>query len=275
MLGSALFKYFSKYRKYECFGTIRSKNSANYFESIHAQRLIPNVDVEDFDGLVNVMRKIRPNVVVNCVGLIKQLKSSEDPLNAIPINSLLPHRLANLCDLIGSRLIHISTDCVFSGSRGSYTELDMPDAIDLYGRSKYLGEISDRENVVTLRTSIIGHELTSNLSLVDWFLSQEGVVNGFRRAIYSGLPTVELARVIDEFVLPHISLHGLYHISANPINKYELLKLIRDVYKKSIEIVPDDTFQIDRSLSGGKFQAKTGYIAPYWEELIRKMYEFR
>jgi dTDP-4-dehydrorhamnose reductase len=206
--------------------------------------------------------------------LIKQLSEANDPLQAIPINSLLPHRLARLCNIVGARLVHVSTDCVFSGSKGGYLEADVSDAMDLYGRTKYLGEV-DYPHAITLRTSIIGHELNSANGLIGWFLAQEGTVKGFTTAIFSGLPTVELAHVIRDFVLPRADLSGLYHVASQPISKYNLLKLVAETYRKNIDIVPDEKLTIDRSLNADRFSAASGYSAPAWHELVKKMYEFK
>ena len=214
-----------------------------------------------------------PDVVVNCIGLVKQLAQAEDPLVAIPINALLPHRLARLCDLAGARLIHLSTDCVFDGSRSMYAESDCSDAKDLYGRSKYLGEVN-YGNAVTLRTSIIGHELSSAHGLVNWFLSQQGEVKGYTRAIFSGLPTVELARVLRDFVITKSELRGMYHVSAEPISKFELLGLVAQTYGKTIEITPDASVAIDRSLDSSRFRGVTGYAPPSWLNLVRDMHQF-
>jgi dTDP-4-dehydrorhamnose reductase len=191
----------------------------------------------------------------------------------IPINSILPHRLANLCELAEARLIHISTDCVFSGEKGGYVEKDFSDAKDLYGRSKYLGEV-DYPNSITLRTSIIGHELNSSKSLINWFLSQEGSVKGYKNAIFSGLPTNEMAKVIRDYVIPNPSLKGLYQVSADPISKFDLLQLVSDVYGKIIQIIPDDLVKIDRSLNSEKFCKATGFKPKPWPQLIKEMYEF-
>jgi dTDP-4-dehydrorhamnose reductase len=194
-------------------------------------------------------------------------------LQAIPINSLLPHRLAQLCAIAGSRLLHVSTDCVFSGSKGMYKESEASDAHDLYGQSKYLGEV-DYSHAVTLRTSIIGREFTSAHGLIDWFLSQQGSVRGYTKAIFSGLPTVELARVMHDFVLPNPGLRGLYHVSAEPIDKYTLLQQVAQAYGKAIQIQPDERVAIDRSLDSTRFRAATGYAPPPWPELIVRMRDF-
>jgi dTDP-4-dehydrorhamnose reductase len=274
MLGNAVFRYFSERSNVETFGTLRSAKALAFFnESLHSQ-LITAVDVENFDSLASVFAHIKPTVVINCIGLVKQLAVANDPLYALPMNAMLPHRLARLCELVNARLIHISTDCVFSGTRGNYDEQDFADANDLYGRSKYLGEVVDCPHVVTLRTSIIGHELSGNQGLVNWFLAQQGTVKGFTKAIFSGVPTVELARVIADFVLPNANLHGLYQVASEPINKYELLHLLATEYQKSIDIIPDTQLVIDRSLNGAKFHSATAYVSPQWLALVAMMRQF-
>ncbi|PWE47452.1 dTDP-4-dehydrorhamnose reductase family protein [Pseudomonas prosekii] len=271
MLGSAVFRLFHGDPHHEVWGTLRHSGGARHFSEDAHGSLISNVDVLDQDTLVSVLARIHPDVVINCVGLIKQLADAKDPLSALPINAMLPHRIQKLCALSGARLIHISTDCVFSGRKGLYTEDDISDAEDLYGKSKYIGELHSGANAVTLRTSIIGHELGSQYSLVDWFLSQSGSVKGYRKAIFSGLPTVELARVIRDYVIPNSNLQGLYHVSVDPIDKLSLLKLVAEVYQKEIDIVADDNVSIDRSLDSSKFQSATGYVPPSWSELVKSM----
>lgn len=275
MLGNAVFRVFGADDAHEVWGTLRSAAALRYFAADSHARLMCGVDVLDQDALAAVMAKVRPDVVINCIGLIKQLADAKDPLTALPINAMLPHRLARLCELVGARLIHVSTDCVFSGRKGLYQEGDLSDAEDLYGKSKYIGELHDLPHAITLRTSIIGHELGSSYALVDWFLSQSGGVKGFTKAIFSGLPTVELARVIKDFVIPHSRLIGLYHVAAAPIDKFKLLSLVAAQYAKQIEISPDDALVIDRSLDGSRFRQATGYVAPDWPELVRRMYEQR
>lgn len=275
MLGNVVFRVFGADAAYQTWGTLRSASALRHFPVESHDRLLSAVDVLDQDALTAVMTQVRPDVVVNCVGLIKQLADAKDPLTALPINSMLPHRLARLCELGGARLIHVSTDCVFSGRKGLYQESDLSDAEDLYGKSKYIGELHDLPHAITLRTSIIGHELGSSHALVGWFLAQQGSVRGFTKAIFSGLPTVELARVMKDFVLAHPQLNGLYHVAAEPIDKFRLLSLVAAQYGKSIEIRPDDALVIDRSLDGSRFRAATGYVAPDWPELIRRMHDQR
>ncbi len=273
MLGNAVLRFFSQSPAYQVFGSVRSSEACRLLPSHMHPNIIANVDVDHSDNLTRLFGVVHPDVVINCVGLVKQLAEAEDPLSAIPINALLPHRLARLCEVAGARLVHLGTDCVFSGSKGMYTEVDTSDARDLYGRSKYLGEV-DYPYAITLRTSIIGHELNGTHSLVGWFLAQEGRVKGFTRAIFSGLPTVEIARLIRDHIIPHPELHGVYHVSAEPINKFDLLTLVAKQYGKSIDILPDETIVIDRSLDSTRFRTATGFQPVPWAELVRRMHEF-
>ncbi|MCO7506512.1 MULTISPECIES: SDR family oxidoreductase [unclassified Pseudomonas] len=275
MLGSAVLNALGQDASFEVFGTLRSASGMRYFaKRLHSQ-LISDVNVLELDTLVRTLENVKPDVVINCVGLIKQFVEAKDPLIALPLNSLFPHRLARLCGLAGIRLVHVSTDCVFSGCKGMYKEDDVSDAEDLYGKSKFLGELHHDSHAITLRTSIIGHELNSSVSLVDWFLSQQGSVKGYVNAIFSGLPTAELASVIKHYVLTRPELAGLYHVAADPISKHALLNLIAAQYGKVIEIVPDERVVIDRSLDAQRFNTATGYVVPGWKALIQTMFETR
>lgn len=274
MLGNAMVRVLSERGEWQVQGTLRAAGAKRFFAAGIADRLLAGVDVEQPDSLLQAFTRARPQVVINCIGLVKQLADANDPLQALPINALLPHRLARLCELVGARLIHPSTDCVFSGDRGNYREADFPDARDLYGRSKLLGEVG-YPHTVTLRTSIIGHELQGAHGLVNWFLSQEGQCRGYTRAIFSGLPTVELARVVRDLVIPNPELRGVYHVAAAPIAKYDLLQLVAGVYGKRIEITPSEQVVVDRSLNGDRFRAATGYLAPGWPELVKLMHDYQ
>lgn len=274
MIGSTTFRVFSERHDWDVYGSVRSESAKQFFPLQVAERLLANVDVTNYDALVDVFAKIRPEVVINCVGATKHKTDGNDPLMAIPLNALLPHRLARLCAAVNARLVHVSTDCVFSGKQGNYTEEDFPDAGDVYGRSKALGEV-DYPNAITLRTSTIGHELQSSYGLLDWFLTQQGSCKGFKRAIFSGLPTVEFARVIRDVVIPQPGLYGLYHVAGPAIAKYDLLKLIAEVYGKLIEIVPENEFVIDRSLNADRFHTATGYQSTQWPELIKLMHAYQ
>lgn len=270
MLGNACLRVLGRGPN-PAFGTIRNEALLDLFPENLRERLIPGIDALDFDGIARVVSDLRPDVVINCIGLVKQLDGAADPLSALPLNAMLPHQLHRLCKTTGSKLIHISTDCVFSGSRGNYTEADRPDADDLYGVSKRLGELHE-PGTVTLRTSIIGHEMTSSRSLIDWFLSQDQAVDGFTRAMFSGLPTVELARLIRDQVIPNPELQGLYHVSAAPISKHDLLHLVAEIYGKVIDIRPSERLVIDRSLNSDRFRQATGWSPPPWTALVRSMH---
>ena len=273
MLGNAMLRLFGSSNTHDTWGSARSASVCGFMPPALRERVICGVDVDNNDALMRLFAQVRPHVVINCVGLVKQLAAAADPLSAIPINSMLPHRLAQLCRVAGARLVHVSTDCVFSGTKGMYREDDPADAQDLYGRSKLLGEV-DYPNAVTLRTSIIGHAVAAAHGLIDWFLAQPGPVRGFTRAIFSGLPAVELARVIRDHVLPQPQLRGVHHVSAAPISKYDLLRLVAQAYGKHTEIMPDDKLVIDRSLDSKRFRELTDYVPPTWPELVRVMHEF-
>lgn len=273
MIGSTMFKVLRESSDLTVWGTLRSAHDLRFFPQADARQLIEGIDVSNLDSVLKVFSTIRPDVVVNCMGLTKHRPEADDPLQNLELNAILPHRLARMCEVAGARLVHVSTDCVFLGSKGSYVESDVPDAQDFYGKSKSLGEVVSAPHAITLRTSTIGHELHTRYGLLEWFLSQEGQCKGFSRAIFSGLPTVVFAQVVRDIVLPRPNLHGLYHVSAKAINKLDMLQLIARVYKKEIDIVPDDSLVIDRSLDGARFLAATGYLAPDWEEMINLMRE--
>jgi dTDP-4-dehydrorhamnose reductase len=273
MLGNAMLRVMSGQDNWTVYGTLRSPNPTLQALAPKAL-LLHGIHADQPDNLLAAFSQSRPQIVINCVGLVKQLANADDPLEAIPINASLPHRLVRLSELAQARLIHISTDCVFSGFKGMYKESDMPDATDVYGRSKVLGEVSDR-HAVTLRTSIIGHELGRDHGLIGWFLSQQRRVKGYTSAIFSGLPTYELARVVRDHVIPNIDLHGLYHVAAEPISKHDLLQIVNRIYGKALQIEPDDSVKINRSLDASRFNEVTGYFPPAWPDLIAQMCEFR
>jgi len=271
MLGHVLFSKLSEDSSLEVHGTARSRKMLqNCFAPALMDKIRQDVNAEDVESIERALADVRPDIVINCVGIVKQLPIAKDPIISISINSLFPHQLAKACKTADARLIHFSTDCVFSGNKGNYTEQDPSDADDLYGRTKYLGEVSD-PHCLTLRTSIIGHELKGAHGLVDWFLSQTSNVKGFTKAIYTGFPTVEIARILKNYVFHRTDLSGLYHVSSDPISKYDLLRLIALRYEKTVEIEPYAGFVCDRSLDSTHFRAKTGYIPPSWQELIKEM----
>ncbi len=270
MLGHKLYSILQ--RNYDAYATIRSSlREVEKFNIFNAENIFENVNVENLNSVIDVATKLKPMVLINCVGIIKQLKESNDPIKSIKINALLPHQLSILCEKLNIRLIHISTDCIFSGKRGNYLDEDISDAEDLYGRTKYLGEVSDKAHSVTLRTSIIGRELKTKLGLVEWFLSQHGQATGYKKAIFSGFTTFEFSRIISDYIIPNNALSGIYNISSEPISKYDLLNLIKDIYKKEINILPDEKIIIDRSLDSNKFRKTVNYSPPSWRDLINTM----
>lgn len=271
MLGHALFNRLSRSGEYEVFGTARGGGDQGFVPQ-QLNRVYGNIDAQAVDSLLAPMAEVKPDVVLNCIGIVKQLPAANDPVTSIKINSLLPHRLALLCKAAGARFIHFSTDCVFSGSKGGYSEQDRPDAGDLYGRTKLLGEVS-YPDCLTIRTSIIGHELKGKHGLLEWFLAQAGTVKGFTKAIFTGFPTLELARIIAEYVIPNPDLTGIYHISSQPIAKYNLLQLVAKRYSRDTVIEPCSAVCLDRSLDSSLFRGVSGYSPPSWTELVNAMYE--
>lgn len=236
-----------------------------------AERAVGGVSAQDFDSVVRAFARVRPAAVVNCVGIVKQDAAAKDPLTSIAVNALFPHRLAALCQAGGARLIHLSTDCVFSGRAGNYSEADAQDAGDLYGRTKLLGEVAG-EGCLTLRTSMIGRELAGAHGLVEWFLAQRGGrVRGFRRAVFSGFTTGALSGIISGVIADQPNLSGVWHVAAAPINKFDLLTLVKQTYGLEVEIEPDEAFVCDRSLDGGRFREATGFRPAPWPEMIERM----
>ena len=225
----------------------------------------------DTDRLVEVMLDFSPQAIVNCVGIVKQRTEANEAIPSLQINSLLPHRLAQLARTVGARLVHLSTDCVFAGTRGDYREDDPADAQDLYGRSKLLGEVSEPP-CLTLRTSMVGAELVRKSGLLEWFLAQRGgAVKGFTRAIFSGFTTAELSRVIERLLVDHPAASGLYHVSSEPISKYDLLRRIDAALGLQVRIAPDDAFHCDRSLNSERFRAAFGYAPPSWDQMVAEL----
>jgi len=272
MLGHVLFRALSKKPELLVHATARSLDGiSDRFPKELRSRFRTGIEANNFDEVTRTLAAVQPDVVINCIGLIKQLPLASDPLSSIMVNAQLPHRITLVCRAAKARMIHISTDCVFDGKKGNYTEDDPPNPTDLYGQTKMLGEVSYPHSL-TLRTSIIGHELKSRLGLVEWFLSQSGSVRGFTKAIYSGFPTVELVRIIADYVLPTPKLHGIYNVSSEPISKYDLLQLIARRYEKRIQIEAFESFVLDRSLNSGAFRAQTGYVPPSWEQLVAEMH---
>jgi dTDP-4-dehydrorhamnose reductase len=262
LLGSTLFKTLIKVKNFSVYGTVRSFSS---FDSANKSLY----EINDFKSLEKMLTDTKPHVLINCIGITN--KKSAERVNLFQTNSIFPHQILCLSKKLNFRFIQISTDCVFSGIKGFYSELDLPDPIDDYGLSKLLGETNFEESLV-IRTSFIGHELNSKSGLLDWFLSQNKKCKGYKNAIFSGLTTLAFAEIIEKIILAK-KLTGIYHVAANPISKFDLLSLIAEIYNKKIEIEEDTSIYIDRSLNASKFNTMFNYQAPLWPELIYKMFE--
>jgi len=270
MLGHKLAQVLSK--QYQIYVTSRSypKKQITFLDAVN---FIDNVSAENIDSIIQSIKISKPQCVINCIGIVKQQKLAKDPLSSISVNSLFPHRLAQICQAANIRLIHISTDCVFSGSQGNYRETDFPDADDLYGRTKLLGEVGG-EACLTIRTSIIGRELESSHGLIEWFLAQQGkTIKGYQKAIFSGFTTLALANIISTLITDFLHLSGLYHVASEPISKYDLLNLVKQVYQVSVNIEPDNSVKCDRSLNPEKFKQATDIHIPSWQTMIQQMYQ--
>jgi dTDP-4-dehydrorhamnose reductase len=227
--------------------------------------------VERIESFRRAIEDAEPDAIINCIGVVKQDK--ETPAETMTlVNSEFPHRVAELAAEANAKLIHISTDCVFSGARGPYAEADAPDPVDLYGRSKLLGEL-DQPGTLTLRLSMIGHEIRHHRGLLDWLVAQRGGrVQGYANALFSGLTTIALTEILASVLRDHPKLEGLYHVSADPISKFALLQAVNRIYGLGIEIERDEAFWCDRRLDSSRFRQATGWRPSSWEEMIRTMY---
>ena len=235
-----------------------------------ASNAYEGVEVHATDRLLDVVADFRPDVIINAIGIVKQLSVAKESIPSLEVNALLPHRLALIARTVGARFLHFSTDCVFSGRKGNYSEADTPDPEDLYGRSKLLGEVGDA-HCLTLRISLIGHELDRKTSLVEWFLSQKGQVQGFLKANFSGFTTIEMARIVEMLIVKHPEAHGIWHVSSEPIDKCSLLTLVKKHYGVGTEIIPNDDFRCDRSLNSARFRERFDYRPPTWASMIEEM----
>jgi dTDP-4-dehydrorhamnose reductase len=270
MLGHKLWQAYQS--RFDAWVTLRgSATEYQRYQLFPSDRTFPGVDVGDADRLATIVATVRPDAIVNAVGVVKQLPTAKDPLVSLAINSTFPHRLAVLGRLAGARVVHVSTDCIFSGRKGAYKESDTPDADDLYGRTKFLGEI-EGAGALTLRTSIIGRELKTRSGLVEWFLSQRGGrVRGYSRAVFSGLTTIAFARALGDILERHPALEGVYHLSSAPITKCDLLHRLRTAYRADVTIDADESVRIDRSLDSTRLQQAAGYQPPSWDDMIAEL----
>ncbi len=271
LLGNAVFRVLSESKTFKTIGTIRSENIRSFFMPRLADNLVCVTDLLDCKELDQLIKYIQPDIIINCLSIGRPVPSNHDII--LSTLSVFPQRLALLCKLAKVRLIQISSDGVFSGKRGDYCEDDLPDANDIYGVAKLLGEVYG-ENSITLRTSIIGPELNGKSGIFEWVLSQTGPCKGYTKAFFSGLTTIELAQVIRDVVIERAELQGVLHIASAPISKFELLCLIAERYKLKVEVVPDESIIINRTLSCVRFNNLTGYESPSWTDMIDLMYKF-
>ena len=269
MLGHKVWQVFRD--RFDVWTTVRTVEGLDRSGLFAGDHVIRDVQVERFDTVVRACATANPSVIVNCAGIVKQRKAAADTLSSIAVNALFPHRAAALARAAGARFIHISTDCVFAGTRGSYSERDIPDATDVYGRTKLLGEVAG-PGLLTLRTSIIGRELSGATGLTEWFLAQRGGrVKGFTRAWFSGVTTRTLANLLADIIERHLVLEGIYHVASAAISKYDLLRKLNEVYAAGVEIEPADEVQVDRTLDASAFADATGLRAPGWDQMLADM----
>jgi len=270
MLGHKLYQVLTPI--FDVAGTIRGPyRDISKYDFFQQSRIVPNVDALEISQVEKVIEETSPDLVINSIGIVKQLEKRKGVLLNIWLNSLFPHQLYQICQTKKIRLIHISTDCVFSGLKGNYLEEYPSDAEDIYGKTKYLGEVNEA-GALTIRTSLIGRELTSTNSLLEWFLSNRGGrVDGFSNAIFNGFPTLHLSRIIAEIIANHQNLSGLYHISSEPISKFKLLTLINRAMKLNIEVNEYPDYHCDRSLDSTRYRKKTGFTPPSWEKMVDEL----
>lgn len=260
--------------RFDTFVTVRQPlASLTKISLFDRERIFDNCDLKNPESsLIPLFEKIKPDIVINCAGIVKQVREAKDPVTSILINTLLPHQLANMGEHFGFKLIHISTDCIFDGKKGNYTEDDIPTPVDLYGKTKLLGETTHPQTL-TLRTSMIGRELSRHSGLLEWFLARKSgeTINGYTKAIFSGFTTTVLADTLGWIIKEHSHLSGIYHLSSNPICKYDLLKKLQKAFRLDIGVRPFDDFHCDRSLNGSRFNKATGFKPPSWEEMIKRL----
>ena len=273
MLGHVMTNYFLLEKQLDIYGISKLENLKETNTNLNSAKIFFSNTLDD-EFITNVIYEVKPDFVVNCIGIVKQSKLMNDYIQMIYINSVLPHKLAKICKKFQSKLIHFSTDCIFSGNKGLYKEDDISDAQENYGRSKFLGEVNYGDSI-TLRTSFFGHQIKSKYSLLEWFLAEKNKCQGYVNHIYSGLPTLEIARIVKEIIFKYPKISGLYHVSNDPINKYDLLKLIKKIYKKNIKIIKNTDTTLNRSLDSSLFREKIGYKPPSWELLIKQMHKFQ
>lgn len=271
LLGNMVFRSLSESVDLEVYGTVRSEHVCDLFLDNLRGHLIVVKDLTLLQDLRELLEKVRPSIVINCISVGRPIPGALEFL--LPLLSVLPQRLLYLCSYMGIRLVQISSDGIFSGQKGGYTEKDIPDAEDAYGIAKLLGEVEGR--AVTVRTSLLGPELEAKSGLLEWFLSQPGECKGYLESIFSGVTTLELAKCLKDFIIPNQDLSGVFHVVGPSCSKFELLKMIKSEYGAVVSIVPDNSLRVDRSLSGEKLKKVTGYSAPGWVEMLHAMRNYK
>lgn len=276
MLGSTAFNTLRE-NGYEVYGTVRSRAAS---ERLRAKRslIIEGITAENIESISEVLANIKPDFVINCIGIVKQDSNAQSIEKILPVNSIFPHRLAALCKIGEIKMIHISTDCVFSGKKGNYREEEEKDATDLYGISKGLGEVNEMEGTaLTLRTSVVGHELNSNRSLIDWFLSNKpgSNIEGYEKVFYNGLSTVEVCKVLKIVMESEKWKSGLINLSGEKINKANLLRMVNKVYSAGVNICSVNKPTLDRTLNSDRFREMYNYKPPSWEMQLNDLKSYK
>ena len=271
MIGHKLYNYFTNIPEFDTKGIVRSLRNLK----INSYKIIENYNFIQEDIINKIIQSEKPDLVINCIGIVKQNKEIKNIKKVLYINSFFPKLLSQICQNNNIRLITFSTDCVFNGKKGFYKETDLANAVDTYGRTKFIGELYSKSDI-TLRTSFFGRELNTKNGLIEWFLQQtkndKEKIFGYKKAIYSGLPTIEIAKIIEKYIIPNKQIKGLYHLSSDPIDKYSLLKLVNKIYKLNTSIIEEYDNVINRSLDSSKFRSETGFEPLPWEHLIKSMY---
>lgn len=266
MLGHKLLSVLSDC--FEVVGTVRDSAAIEATALFAKHQWIHGVDASRFETVEKALLEWKPDVVLNAIGAVKQIDDGKSPVACIRLNALFPHQVAVVCGKIDARFITFSTDCVFSGRHGPYSITDVPDAEDVYGRSKLLGEVAG-EGALTIRSSIIGRELKTQHSLVEWFISQRGrQARGFTRALYTGLTTGAMARLVGQLISSHPGLSGVWQVASEEITKYDLLQLVNEAFGLGVDLVRDEAFFCDRRLDGRAFLEQTGLEIPSWPVMI-------
>ena len=267
LIGNAIFHECLNF-KYDVYGTIKRKNKKYFFKK-NSNKIFSNIRIENDKEIVKIIKKIKPNIVINCAAVVKKYIDLYSIKKIFEINSKFPKKLEHLTSMYNFKLIHISTDCVFDGKHGNYSEDDIPNPQDIYGLSKYFGEVKS-DNCLTIRTSVIGPELKKSQGLYEWFMKQNGKIKGYKKFIFSGLTSFELSKIIISN-LSNFKLGSIVHISSKPINKFELLKKFKKTFsKKDLVIKECNKIKINRSLISN-FQKKNNIKISSWNKMLSDM----